>query len=186
MVSATAELNLSSLLSHAPGADVEVSERGLLAPDRDLLAAFGLTLLEPLRWQLTVRSTGGDDDYILQGEVDGAAEIECRRCLEATRAEAGTSFIVQMAYDPAQEASLDLVETEDEEELLVFSEPTVDFANFLAQLFALELPLTVLCKESCRGLALDGVNLNQHPDHVAPGEKAKEESPFAALKDLEL
>lgn len=186
MASPTAELNLSSLLSHAPGADVEVSDEGLLAPNEDLLGAFGLTLLQPLSWELTVRSTGGDDDYLAQGSVTGVAEIECRRCLTASQAEASASFFVQMAYDPSHDENLDLLENEDEDEILVFSEPTVDFAPLLTQLFALELPLTVLCKEDCKGLSIDGVNLNEHPDHVPPREQTEEESPFAVLKDLEL
>ena len=186
MVSPTAEINLSALLSHAPGADDEVSQEGLLAPEQDLLDAFGLTLLEPLTWEVTVRSTGGDDDFIAAGSVGGVAEIECRRCLEPTRVEANGSFVLQMAYDPAQEENLDLVENEEEDELLVFSEPTVDFGAFLAQLFAIELPLTALCRDECRGLSIDGVNLNEHPEHRAPERQAEEESPFAALKDLDL
>lgn len=181
-----AEINLSALLSHAPGADVEVVEEGLLTPDEELLEAFGMTLVEPLKWELTVRSTGGDDDYIVEGSVSGVAEIECRRCLTPTHAEASGSFILPMEYDPSQEENLALIENEEEDELLVFNEPNVDFAPFLAQLFALELPLTVLCMEACRGLSLDGVNLNEFPDHEAPGEELEEESPFAVLKDLEL
>ena len=186
MVSPTAELNLSALLSHAPGADDEATEEGLLAPHEELLEAFGLTLLEPLKWEVTVRSTGGDDDFIAEGTVAGVAEIECRRCLEATRAEARGSFVLQMAYEPAHEESLDLIENEEEDELLVFSEPTVDFGPFLTQLFALELPLTVLCKESCRGLSIDGVNLNVHPDHEEPEQEVVQQNPFAVLKDLDL
>lgn len=186
MVSQTADLNLSSLLSHAPGADVEVMAEGSLMPDEELLADFGVDLLEPLAWEVTVRSTGGDDDYIVEGQVEGVAEIECRRCLTSTPAEAMGSFVLQMAYDPSQEHDLTLLETEDEDDLLVFSQPTVDFAPFLVQLFALELPLTVLCKESCKGLSLDGVNLNEFPDHQAPGPEAEEASPFAVLKDLDL
>lgn len=186
MVSQVADLNLSSLLSHAPGADVEVMAEGSLLPDAELLADFGVDLLEPLAWEITVRSTGGDDDYIVEGQVEGVAEIECRRCLTSTPAEAMGSFVLQMAYDPSQEDDLTLLETEDEDDLLVFSQPTVDFAPFLVQLFALELPLTVLCKESCKGLSLDGVNLNDFPDHQAPGPEAEEASPFAVLKDLDL
>ncbi len=186
MVWPDAEINLSPLLTHAPGSDTELVEEGLLAPAEELLEAFGMTLLEPLKWELTVRSTGGDDDFIVEGSVDGVAQIECRRCLVATPAEASASFILPMAYDPKQDEDLALVENEEEDELLVFSEPRVDFAPFLAQLFALELPLTVLCKEACRGLSIDGVNLNEFPDHEAPAEEVEKESPFAALKDLEL
>lgn len=187
MVSPVAELNLSALLSHAPGADTEVTEEGLLVPSEALLENAGITLLEPMRWEITVRSTGGDDDFLAEGTVEGVAELECRRCLTATPARAEGSFIIQMAYDPGQDENLDLVENEEEDELLVFSEPTVDFAPFLLQLFAIELPLTVVCKETCRGLSLDGVNLNEHPDHVGPERTSEEEtSPFAALKDLDL
>lgn len=181
-----AVLNLSSILSHAPGAPTEVVGEGLLTADEAVQREYGIQLVEPMRWELTVRSTGGDDDYIVEGSIAGAAIIECRRCLKPVTAEASGSFVFPMVYDPAQDASLTLVESEEEDELLSFGQPSVDFGPLLAQMFAIELPLTVLCKDACRGLSIDGVDLNVHPDHEPPRREAEEPSPFEVLKDLEL
>lgn len=190
-----ARLNLSSLLSSAPGTESEVEGEGRLAPSAAELEAAGLRLDGPLDWRVTVRNSGGDDDFIAQGEVSGTAILECRRCLVDVPTEVRADFLYPMAYRPAQERDLDLIEngggaTDPEdplagEDVLAFGRPEVDFAPLLRQVFAIDLPLTVLCEESCRGLATDGVNLNDHPDHVVAGER-DEESPFAALQDLDL
>lgn len=182
-----ATLNLASLIKNAPGSPDSVRSEGLLTPDQAILDADGLVLDGPLRWEVEVSNTGGEDDFILEGEVSGAAIMECRRCLSDARVEADARFLMTMAYDPA-ESELRLDEGgEDDDEHLVFGQPDVDLAPLLAQLFAIELPLTALCREDCKGLSLDGVNLNDHPElaetdeveHAAP-------SPFEVLKDVDL
>jgi uncharacterized protein len=193
-------LNLSSLLTHAPGAPLETVGEGLLMPSDEELRADGLRLAGPLAWRVTVRSTGGDDDLIAEGEVEGTAIMECRRCLTDVETPVTASFLYPMVYRPAKDEGLTLIEApvagqaedigaldEAGEDRLSFGQPEVDFAPLLTQLFAIDLPLTVLCKESCRGLAIDGVNLNEHPDHRPAGaDQPKEASPFAVLEDLDL
>jgi uncharacterized protein len=180
-------LNLAPLLNRAPGAADEVSGSGLLEPEETLLAEDGLMLGGPLEWQVTVRNAGGDDDFIVEGAVSGTAVLECRRCLDEVPTSARATFLLPMAYR-AGEADLRLDEVaEDDEELLLFGHPEVDFAGLLTQLFAIELPLTVVCSEDCRGLSLDGVDLNEHPeaqDEIREGDRPS--SPFEVLKDLDL
>jgi uncharacterized protein len=184
-VSSDATLNLSQLLHH-DATDYEVSGEGLLLPEEALLESGGLRLAGPLEWQLTVRSTGGDDDFILDGRVAGTALMECRRCLEDVPVSVESDLIYPMVYRPGS-GELTLVENgEDEEELLSFGRPDVDFAPLLTQVFAIDLPLTALCREDCRGLAADGVNLNEHPEHGGAPATPDAASPFAALKKLEL
>lgn len=200
-----ATLNLSSLLAHAPGDEPEVEGVGLLDPGAAELEQAGLRLAEPLAWHIVVRSTGGDDDFIAEGEVSGTAVMECRRCLREVETPASSEFLYPMVYEPASDAGLRLVEAPLEsdaedvdpmddpgEDRLAFGRPEVDFAPLLLQVFAIDLPLTVLCKETCRGLSLDGVDLNEFPDHVPEGSTVLQEdeddasSPFAVLKDLDL
>ena len=179
-----ASLNLSVLLRNDPS-EYEVAGSGELTPVNGRLAELGLELASPLSWELTARSTGGDDDFILEGSVSGTASMECRRCLEPTEVSASTSFIYPMIYRP-NTAGLSLIELDDDnEDTLVFGQPEVDFSDLLLQVFTIDLPLTALCKENCKGLSADGVNLNEHPDQVSQ-EEAAQESPFAVLKDLEL
>ena len=180
-------LNLAPLLNQAPGSADEVAGEGLLVPDPEVLEADDLTLDGPLAWEVMVRNAGGDDDFIVQGSVSGTAVMECRRCLTAVPTEARATFLLPMEYR-AGEADLRLDEVaEDEEELLLFGHPEVDLAGLLAQLFAIELPITVVCREGCKGLSLDGVNLNEHPElEQRDRERRESESPFEVLKDLDL
>ncbi len=181
-------LNLAPLLNRAPGSADEVTGEGALEPEPALLEADGLTLGGPLAWQVAVRNTGGDDDFIVEGTVSGTAVLECRRCLSEVRTEAQAEFVLPMEYR-AGESDLRLDEiTEDDEELLLFGHPEVDFAPLLAQLFAIELPLTVVCREGCKGLSLDGVDLNEHPEleDEDPQRHQAASSPFDVLKDLDI
>ena len=185
-----ATLNLSSLLHHSPGSDIEVEEEGLLEPTEDLLQADGLSLAGPLEWNVRVFNTGGDDDFIVDGSVAGVAVLDCRRCLTRVEVEVDTEFVYPMLYRPSDlPMRLDELD-DDEEERLVFGTPQVDFAPLLTQLFAIEVPLTALCKPDCLGLDEDGVNLNEHPDRAHKHVVSPQPSPFAgleeALKDIDI
>ncbi len=194
-----AVLNLSHLLTRAPGASFEAHGEGLLVPSEEEQRHDGVRLDGPLAWRVTVRGTGGDDDLIADGEVSGTAVQECRRCLTDVRAFVRADFLYPMTYAPAGGKALTLIEaplaaeggdvdpSEGGEDRLAFGAPEVDFATLLRQLFAIEMPLTSLCAPDCRGLATDGTNLNDHPDHVPEGATERtERSPFAALEDLDL
>lgn len=184
-----ATLNLATLLKLDPELGEEVRGEGEVMPSAALLEADGLRVAEPLQWQLTVRASGGDD-YILTGNVSGSVVQECRRCLTEVATRVRSNLIYPMLYQPRKSRGgevLTLLENDDEDDTLVFTQPEVDFAPLLVQLFAIESPLTVLCKEDCRGLSLDGVNLNDHPEHAAPTQPERSTpSPFAALKDIDL
>lgn len=181
-----AELNLANLLSHAPGADSDVEAEGLLEPTPEALEELGLRVEGPLAWRVAVRNTGGDDDFIVTGEVEGTAVIECRRCLTEVPTPVHSSFAYPMIYKPGADELTLIEDDEADEDLLAFGRPSVDFAPLLTQVFAIDQPLTALCREDCRGLSVDGVNLNEHPDHEAPRQTEPEPSPFAVLKDLDL
>jgi uncharacterized metal-binding protein YceD (DUF177 family) len=182
MLEHQATLNLANLIKGDVSAGGEVSGAGELTPDQALLEADGLRLAEPLEWQLTVHASGGDD-YVLTGSVSGVAVQECRRCLSEVKTPLRTEFIFPMSYVPGKE--LTIREEEDGEERLVFGHSEVDFTALLTQLLAIDLPLTVLCGEDCRGLALDGVNLNDHPEHHSETD-TRAPSPFAVLEELEV
>ena len=182
-------VNLASILRSAPGSDDEVVEEGLLEPGDEALAADDVRLEGPLSWSLVVRRTGGDDDdFVVDGTVAGTAVLACRRCLEDVPVEVDADFVYLMRHRPSDHAEIELVEDEDaDEDVLEFGQPVVDFAPLLRQVFAIDVPLTALCREDCKGLSLDGVNLNEHPEAAtAADDGARAPSPFAALEDLEL
>ena len=178
-------LDLGPLLQHTPGQPAEVAATGEFYPPKELLAQFDLATDGPLHYELLVTSAGDDDDFILEGSLSGVAVAECRRCLDPVRSEAEVPFWFAMEYQPSDEPLyLYAPEEYEDDEWLVFGSRKVDFAALLTQLFALEQPLTALCKEDCLGLNEDGVNLNQHPELAKEAEEAQQSSPFAALKDI--
>lgn len=184
-----ATLNLSALLTNAPGAPLDVRGEGLLEPAHDLLDSDGLRLAGPLQWRLSVVNAGGDDDFVLEGSVKGTTVTECRRCLTDVETETRASFVYPMQYRPSDRPlQLDEFDEEGKEDVLVFGAPEVDFASFLTQLVAIEQPIAALCKDTCLGLNEEGVNLNNHPelaDEAKPEEPAAA-SPFEALRDIDL
>lgn len=181
-----ATLNLTALLRHAPGAEAEVRGADELLPAEALLVADGLRLQGPLVWSLHVVNTGGDDDFVVTGEVRGTALLECRRCLVDVPTPVATSFVYPMRYRAGEATEVRLVDDDSDEDVLEFAQPLADFAALLTQVFAIDQPLTVLCRPDCRGLALDGVNLNEHPDHVPEEREQEKRSPFARLEDIDL
>jgi uncharacterized protein len=184
-VSQHAILNLSQLVL-SDATDYEVSDKGLLMPSPSLLEADGLRLAGPLKWALVVRSTGGDDDLILEGSVAGTVLLECRRCLIDVPVEVHSELIYPMVFRPGRSGLKLLENEEDKEDALVFGRPEVDFSELLSQVFAIDLPLTALCKEDCKGLSADGVNLNEHPELAPSKPEISKPSPFATLKDLDV
>ena len=182
-------INLASLLRSAPGSDDEVFEEGLLEPGEEAQIADDVLLAEPLEWSLTVRRTGGDDeDFIVDGTVEGTAVLPCRRCLADVPVEVAAEFVYLMRHRHSDDPAIVLAEDDDvAEDVLEFGQPVVDFAPLLRQVFAIDVPLTALCREDCKGLSLDGVNLNEHPEAATPAaQTARTPSPFAALEDLKV
>ncbi len=178
-------LNLANLLKRDVATGDEVEASGQFMPSQEVLDADGLRLTEPLSWELSIRATG-EDEFLVMGGVSGTALQECRRCLTDVETDLRAELIYPMEYRPSV-AELTLVEVgEEDEELLVFGKPEVDFAELLTQVFAIDLPLTALCQDACKGLSLDGVNLNEHPEHEQQQDDRTTRSPFAALKDLDL
>jgi len=171
-------LNLASLLHHDPHAGDEVAGSGEFLPAPEW-HSDEIRFETPLRWYLEARNTGGDDDFILRGSVEGEALMPCRRCLEPVAVTMRSEFVFSMAYRPGS-AGLTVSYPDDESELLVFGRPEVDFAEMLTEIFVVDLPLTVLCDrgDACLDPAL------YHA--LASQAEQQPESPFAVLKDIDL
>lgn len=182
--SKTAIINLGLLVNKI---DDEIVANGLLEPADKLLEDLNLKLAEPINWHLTIRNTGGDNEFLVEGELTGNSIMECRRCLEPSPAKVNTDFVYQMEFKTGTE-ELKFSDSEDLGELLIFGKPLVDFAGFITEIFTMSQPLTNLCKEDCKGLNNDGVNLNFHPEAAEKNTEKilKKESPFARLKDFEV
>lgn len=188
-----ATLNLASLLGFR-GDDLVAA--GVWQPDAERLEPLDLVLPEPLTWRIRIQRVSGDDElYLFDAKVSGTARMACRRCLTDVDVTASTALLYTLHYEPSSNPAPGAVflREDGDEDVLVFQRPEVDFGDLLLEMFAVELPLTVLCREDCKGLSLEGINLNEHPEAAdAPeaqdeeNDKDVNESPFAVLRDLDV
>lgn len=169
-------LNLSRLLRSDPHAEGELDAEGEFTPDPETYSAE-LQITQPLHYHLTLRNMGGGD-LLLTGHVEGQVFMPCRRCLIPVAVESQSDLIYTMEYDPKGE-ELALRTDEDGTEVLVFSQPEVDFALLLTEVFTVDLPLTVACPE---GVECHDLTRIYGIDHEHANE---ESSPFAVLKDFD-
>ncbi len=173
-------LNLSKLLNRDPTAIREFSQSGSLLPNQEF-SNEDYRLTGPLDWSMSIYPTGGDDEFVLRGDIRGEVTMLCRRCLEDVVVKSGSSLLFSMSYDSALGQPLGLIEGE-ENDILVFSETEVDFSNFITQIFMVDLPLTAVCEnpDTCNDLR------NVIADDSATTEDIESDNPFAALKDIKL
>ena len=129
-----------------------------------------------LEYELTVRNAGGDDDFILTGQVSGTAIMPCRRCLEPVEVPSTSDFVFPLEYRPGVEG-LEITPVEEDEELLVFGHPEVDFAQMMTEIFGADLPLTVACADETKCVPL--------AERYAEREKART-SPFSQLENFDV
>lgn len=127
-------------------------------------------------WKAAIIGVGGEgegNDFWLSGEIAGNAVMECRRCLTPTPTPVRAHFQHLLRYQPGLN-HLELIE-EDEEEIFVFGSPELDLSPFLSEAFALEMPITTLCREDCKGLCpVCGANRNEVDcGHGDQGPKTK-------------
>ncbi|MEM7735262.1 MAG: DUF177 domain-containing protein [Deinococcota bacterium] len=185
-------LNLTSLLGYQRD---DLSAEGLLSPDPERLAPLDLNLVGPLEWRARVQRVGGSDDaYLLEGKLSGTAKMPCRRCLDEVDVPLTTTLLYSMDYAPSSRPTEGGLSLRDDngEDVLVIERPQIDISELLLEVFALELPLTVLCRPDCKGLSSEGINLNDHPEAASVASPISDEespdnaSPFAVLKDLDL
>lgn len=173
-------LNLSKLLSRDPTADRELSQSGSLLPNEEA-SNEDYRLEGPLDWTISIYPTGGDDEFILRGDIKGEVTMSCRRCLEDVNVKGKSDLLFSMTFDPALDEPIGLIEG-DEDDILVFSETEVDFSSFITQIFMVDLPLTAVCEnpDTCNDLR------NIIADDSAETQEDDSENPFAVLKDIKL
>ena len=106
----------------------------------------------PVTLDLLVRKGGGD--YRLSGRIEGELELECSRCLEPFRLDAGAD--VDLLYLPASENRGDGEVRIEEEDLTTafFRDEQIDLKHLVQEQFQLALPMKPLCRADCLGLCI--------------------------------
>lgn len=130
-------------------------------------------------------------DIIISGEVEGALELECGRCLARYRQRLCEPF--RLVLEPAgmrvpadPEAAAALRENglclEDEFETGWYRGPEIQLDAVCLEVISLALPVQPLCKPECAGLCSRcGVDLNQGDCGC---EEVRPPSPFDVLATL--
>ncbi len=133
-----------------------------VAAQDPLWAGSEVRLAGPLEVHLEAQQAG--HDVVVRGQLTGAAELECRRCLQAVR--------VPIAEDVAvlYQAGVDAVEAEESE---VYPLPArgqeLDLGPMVREQVVLAVPAYAICSEACKGLCPTcGKNLNEGPCECQP------------------
>ena len=137
------------------------------------------------------------DGLVFIGEATADVHGQCSRCLKDLSGPLSVNFTVFMPLkaSTAEEderlgrgtsAQKDVNVDEDEGEdvyPLLEDGMYADLESLLRDAFADAMPQTPLCQPDCKGLCpLDGVNLNDHPEHHHEQEGDERWSALAALK----
>lgn len=150
-------INLARLLREGGTAEADGVISGVIDLGGEPLGLEGYT---PWRVSVTSVSGEGGQEFWMSGEIAGKAILECRRCLTPTATPVRAYFQNLLRYAPGVEG-LEVLE-QDDEEIFLFGHPNLELEPFLIEAFALELPITVLCKENCKGLCpVCGANRNE-------------------------
>ncbi len=110
----------------------------------------------------------GGSDYRLSGRIEGELELDCSRCLEPFRLDAGID--VNLLYLPASENRGDGEVRIEEDDLSTgfYRDEQIDLRHLVQEQFQLALPMKPLCRTECRGLCVVcGGNRNTAPCQCA-------------------
>jgi uncharacterized protein len=109
----------------------------------------------------------------VRGDFTANTTLQCVRCLTDFDHALTWSFTELYAFDKRSETDSGLILPEDAH---------IDLAGLIREYALLEIPISPLCNEDCKGLCPEcGQNLNEKDCGHRPEES---DSPFAKLKDL--
>jgi uncharacterized protein len=151
--------NVATLLRAAPG-----TERRYPVDDVRLDIAEDLQLAQPINGEVRLSRTGRS--ILARAHLTTAIEAYCSRCLKAVVApidvdieeEALPSIDIDTGLPLDRDAEPDALRLDDHHEL--------DLEEPVREAISLAEPITLLCREGCRGLCPTcGVDLNTVTDH---------------------
>lgn len=138
---------------------------GELLPDDDVWQASDNRPAGPIAVSGRI-SSAGEGRYYWSGQLVGAVEMDCRRCLEPVRVEVDEDAHMLFAED-------DEVEDPD-----IFRIPpgagSLDIRPAVREQWLLMAPAFVLCREDCKGLCANcGADLNAGACNCAPATDSR-------------
>lgn len=135
---------------------------------------------EPLTYSVQISNTGGA--LYVVGTVEGDAAVDCVRCLEEARyhlcGEVEGYFLIS-------DSGKELTEEEEDEYEVLPEDHIIDLEPLLRAALVLEMPLSPLCDDDCKGLCPQcGANLNKESCSCEPEESFEPKNPFSVLKTI--
>jgi uncharacterized protein len=124
-------------------------------------------------------------DVVVSGRVSAALSVACGACLKP--AALTVRVPIQVVYAEGDEEDEDEVEDLDAEDVIHYDGDVIDLRPMLREQLILSLPMSVRCKEGCKGLCTVCGGDRNLTDCGHKVEVTQEEDPrFAALKSLKL
>jgi uncharacterized protein len=151
-------------------------KEALFGFDADLARTAGAVHLD-------LNRTG--EDVFVRGKLSATLGVSCASCLGPARVDVGSP--INMIFRPEEDEDDEQVSEDplDDLEIGHHDRKMLDLAPLLREQLILAVPMTVRCKEGCKGLCTTcGQNLNERDcGHQQPAGAKK---PFEALKNLKL
>jgi uncharacterized protein len=134
----------------------------------------GICFAGPLTLRASCSATA-DGAVRVKGDMSAAVRFECVRCLDRMERDIPLDFD-EIFVKPGYAGDEDGYRYTGEE---------ISLDKMVYDAILLSMPQQILCREDCRGLCPTcGANLNETECGCAAADRAGEESPFAALKNL--
>ncbi|MDP2268694.1 MAG: DUF177 domain-containing protein [Deltaproteobacteria bacterium] len=142
----------------AEGLSVQFSLAGSLFPD--LISEIGQADIALGEVDVTGSIKRYGESLSFLGHIETVLAATCGRCLEEAKLPIQADFSYTLL--PATGTGTDEVELQTEDlEIVYYDAEIIDLNPMIAEQIILQIPMKVLCRESCRGLCPQcGTNLN--------------------------
>jgi uncharacterized protein len=119
----------------------------------------------------------------IKGSLTAHIQTCCSRCLEDVSISIGTDFVyIMMPFKAETEDEIEL--KKEELEISYYHGDFIDFAPIICEQIILQIPMKVLCSETCKGLCPRcGTNLNISSCHCLSDDV---DSRMAVLKNFKI
>jgi uncharacterized protein len=133
---------------------------------------------------LTGRLERSGDSYLLRGELKGALETPCARCLEP--AQVPVDVPITVSFVEKDEDEEDEEDDGDDGDILTFTGGEIDLGPELRDEILLALPIGPLCRPDCAGICpVCGGNRNSKPCDCEEQQRLAQ-SKLSALKNIKV
>lgn len=142
----------------------EIPEEGYTLSKESPITDFDLeendaSLQEPVSINIKIRKSS--EDIFISGKVKTLLELECSRCLENFLFNVNEKFEAYFISEDLRPHEEEMELRKEDMDVSYYEGDIIDLTNVIREQILLSLPMTPICKASCRGLCSDcGQNLN--------------------------